>query len=462
MYCKYCGAPIADDSKFCPSCGQNLMEESIAEEINTAPTETCDTTYETPEEPIAEEPACTCDLNTEAPCGEETPSFAEEEYNAQPTYDPFSGPAHPSVKKNIIRACVAVGIATVISIILMVVSIASIVKNGSLEEAFSAMDAYEEDILVEEEETKIPMDLPDANTVALGNAGNTAGNTINNGLAVIDGNGGAYYTDINMIYYRSVDNIATPITSSNGDSCTNLNIKDNNLYYIVNSNNNTKQDIVCFDLTSETETLITSLDETISYMMIYNNELFYATECNIMAMDLTTENTRTVYTAENTLLDVCVTENGIYFSREEDNGYYGLYCIKHNETTASPIEEGYYFCIDNGQIYSSDVDYTGCDTIYQKGELDKVAKAVYTFAEGTFITQMNVQNNILYCVTETEESNGNYTYALRIINLENGDELVVDKDFATDENPFYSPNVAGDYLFYYDDNFDFGIRVYEI
>ena len=66
MYCKYCGAPLPENSKFCPACGQSLegnVPQEPAEGYNEIPAEVneepiADTEisdpWETPADPWAE------------------------------------------------------------------------------------------------------------------------------------------------------------------------------------------------------------------------------------------------------------------------------------------------------------------------------------------------------------------------------------------------------------------------
>lgn len=455
MYCKFCGTPVADDSKFCPNCGKCLTEDTPSEPQETT-TETYEETTETytEAEPFSGEEE-TPPRDNFAPYHEPEPSRYDN--------DPFTGPAHPSVKKNIIIAVVAIGIATIISIVLMAASIASLVKSGAFDGTMDTLLSYEEETFPADPDDFVP---PTDNDVIVdsGSAGNTVGNALNGGAAVDDGEGGVYYADLNSLYHRSAAGDITHLTDATGESCSNLVLLNNCIYYVINFTDETKQEIMCYDLNSDTSLSIAATEESIYYMMAYNNELYYAEETNIYALNLADNSTRAVYTSENPVYDVFVTEDGVYYAHQIEGAHYELYRRDHQGNNETLITDGFVFTFADNALYV-DRSEEGGDAVYKMNYNGELEKEVYRFDStdsASYVTNMQVRSNVLYCITETYDINDKASFEVRAIDLENGEESLIDKDFTSTENPFYALNIGGDWLFYYDENFSYGLHVYEL
>lgn len=460
MFCKYCGAPIADDSKFCPHCGQCLIEEKeLTEEEKKAAAATTAEVEDTPKTPPDEETIKEKEADAENRATEMVPPW--DSVN-QASANPFIGKAHPSVKRNLIIAGIAVGIATILSILLMIVGIVSAVKSGTLEGGMNALKS--------EESTTFPAD-PDEfdpseqKPMDLGEAGNTVGNSLNIGIAVDDGEGGVYYCDENTVYHRSADSEISEITSGNGDYYSNINKIDQNLYYIVNFTDSDRQSIMCYNPETETESLLAETDELIHYMMAYDDELYYATEYTIFAIQQGSKIIRTVYTTDDTLYDVFVTEDGIYYSQMTADGSYCLYRRDFHGDEEQYITTGDFFDFSDGTLYINRMDEYGNDILYQADGNGNEEKEIYRFNDAdemSYIVGMQIRNDICYCITETLQYDDDLCYDVRAVNLTNGDERIIDKDFTSEENPFCNLNIAGEWLFYYDDTFSYGLHIYEL
>ncbi|MBQ4092864.1 MAG: DUF5050 domain-containing protein [Firmicutes bacterium] len=457
MYCKFCGTPVADDSKFCPNCGKCLMEETpleTQESSNETYEETTETYTETTPFPEEEE---TTQQEPFTPYGEqEAPRYNN---------DPFTGPAHPSVKKNIIIAAVAIGIATIISIVLMAASISSLVKSGAFDDTMDALLSYEEETFPADPDEFVPPTDNDADAIVdPGSAGNTIGNVLNSGAAVDDGEGGVYYADLNSLYHRSAAGDITHLTDVQGESCSNLLLLNDKIYYVVNYEDEVLQEICCYDLNSDTSENIAAIDEPIYYMMAYDNEIYYTGDTDIYALNLADNSTRVVYLSENPVYDMFVTEAGVYYAHQIEGAYYELYRRDHPGNNETLITNGFAFTFADNALYA-DRSEEGGDAVYKMDCNGDMEKEVYRFDSTdstSYITQMQVRNNVLYCITETYDINDKASFEVRAIDLESGKESLIDRDFTSTENPFYALNIGGDWLFYYDDNFDYGLHVYEL
>lgn len=457
MFCKYCGAPIADDSKFCPHCGQCLTEERNPTEEAAATTETDDASSS----PLREEREADQEKETVTE-NRTTEMYPPKDSVNQASADPFIGKAHPSVKRNLIIAGIAVGIATILSILLMIVGIVSAVKSGTFEDGMNALKSEESETFPADQDE---FDPSEQKQIDLGKAGNTVGNSLNIGIAVDDGEGGVYYCDENTVYHRSADSEISEITSGNGDYYTNINRIGQELYYIVNFTDSDQQNIMCYNMETETESSLAETDELIHYMMAYDDELYYATEFTIFAMEPKSKLFRSVYTADETLYDVFVTEDGIYYSRITTDGSYGLYRRDFRGDEEQYITTGDFFDFSAGTLYINRMDEYGNDILYQADGNGNEEKEIYRFSnadEMTYIVGMQIRNNICYCITETLQYDDDLYYDVRAVNLTNGDERIIDKDFTSEENPFANLNIAGGWLFYYDATFSYGLHLYEL
>lgn len=454
MYCKYCGTPIADDSKFCPNCGKCLIEETPSEQKETI----TETYNETTEEYTETEPS-----TEEAPT-ENINSYGEQE---PPHYnnDPFIGPAHPSVKKNIIIATVGIGIATIISIILMAASISSLVKSGAFDDTLDALLSYEEETFPADPDDFVPPTDNDVNAIVdPGSAGNTIGNALNGGAAVDDGEGGVYYADLNSLYHRSAAGDITHLTDVQGESCSNLLLLNDKIYYVINYEDEELQEICCYDLNNDTSENIAATDEPIYYMMAYDNEIYYTGDTDIYALNLDDNSTRIIYISENPVYDMFVTEDGVYYAHQIEGAHYDLYRRDHQGNNETLITNGFVFTLADNSLYASRSEEGG-DAVYKMNYNGEFEKEVFRFDStdsASYVTNMQVRSNILYCITETYDINDSASFEVRAIDLKNGEESLIDKDFTSTENPFYALNIGGEWLFYYDENFDYGLHVYEL
>ena len=119
---------------------------------------------------------------------------------------------------------------------------------------------------------------------------------------------------------------------------------------------------------------------------------------------------------------------------------------------------GYYFRFDGDTIYINDLNDSGYDTV-ETTDLDgNDREIIYSFDEyDTYIDGMHVEDDILYCSTVT-----NGTYRVEIIDLITGDARTVEENSTETESPYYGISLAGNWLFYYDSSFDYGIRVCDL
>lgn len=461
MFCKYCGAPIADDSKFCPNCGQCLMEEKEPTPEETAETKTNSTseTLFTNDQFSAAKEKDTTEWGAGNPKERVfPPNIAENQIDA----DPFTGKAHPSVKRNLIIAGIVVGIATVLGIFLMIVGMISAYKSGAIENGTEALDIYEGETFPAD-----PNEFnPSENTpIDLQDAGNTVGNSLNIGTAVDDGEGGVYYCDGDIIYHRSENDEITEITHSDGNYFSNINKREQVLYYITNFTDSNRQEIMSYDLETETETLLTTADEIINYMMAYGDELYYATKNTIYAIHRESRDIRTVYVTEKTLYDVFTTEDGIYYSQTTADSSYQLYRRNFRGEEEQYITTGDFFDFSNGTLYINRMDEYGNDILYQADSNGNEEKEIYRFSdanEAAYIVGMQIRDNICYCIRETLQYDDDLYYEVQAVNITDNEEHIIDKDFTSEENPFCNLNIAGRWLFYYDTTFSYGLHIYEL
>lgn len=499
MFCKHCGAPIADDSKFCPSCGQYLKEDSEPFPGNTDTTAETETerieeageTPVTPREPFREE--TTTNSTPEPPFSEETaaenkqePAFGEAPfreanaphnetgYGAPRPKDPFLGKADPSVKKNLIIGGIAIGVATLLSVLILVAGIAAALRSGTLQEGidfFKSYEAYEDyDDDDGDENDTFPADpdefAPNAQKLPdIGEAGNTVGNSLNSGIAADDGDGGVYYCDGNGIYHRSDGSEITELPCENGDFYSNLNKKGQTLYYVANFIDSNRQEIRSFDLDSEAETLLATTEEVILYLMAYGDKLYYATEYAIFALGADDPGSRVLYEADKAIFDMFVTEDGIYYTHEKEEGLCTLYRRDFHGEQEQAITDGYYFDFADGSLYINRMNEYGDDILCRADGNGGGEKELYCFSSGDeadYIVGMQVRNNICYYITEAPRSDGSLSCTVRAVDLVSGEECLIDKEPAAEENPFYALNIGGQWLFYYDDTFSYGLHIYEL
>lgn len=483
MFCKYCGAPLPENGKFCPGCGHAIETAEPAEEyrpVEDTPAEPQEETADPYADPYGDPIGYTEIKDPWATPTEETP-IEEPTYTEEPAADPqqyevpehngfippqeppvnndpFRGPAHPSVKKNIIITCVALGIATVLSMILMVVGI---VKLAQAEASLQTPSTWEE--MEQEYNSAMNGDGVDFGTETLylgeygASAGNTANNTVNGGTSVNDGNGGAYYIDYNEICHRSADDDIESILSNDEAFYSNLNRSGNTLYY-TKTNFDDIITVCSYDLNSEKETELWDSDENVYFISLWKDTLYITRDYDIHSLDLSTSETTTIFESDQEIFDPYVCDKGIYYVIPDEDFYGTLYRIDHEGNHKEEIALGYYFRFDGDTIYINDLNDSGYDTV-ETTDLDgNDREIIYSFDEyDTYIDGMHVEDDILYCSTVT-----NGTYRVEIIDLITGDARTVEENSTETESPYYGISLAGNWLFYYDSSFDYGIRVCDL
>ena len=480
MYCKYCGAPLPENSKFCPTCGQSLennIPQEPAEAYNEIPAEVkedpiADTEisdpWETPADPWAEPAAPAEEVtpdNEERPVTEEIPTesigFEEPPLQEQPLNDPFSGPAHPSVKKNIIIACVVLGIATIISVILMGVGMVKMATSDAFLETVTEDgigQSYSDSL---NDNTDLDIVINDTFDEK---AGNTANNIINSGLAVADGNGGVYYTELNEVFLRSDSDNTELILQTDADYIGGLNLNGNKLYYTTGTPDENLYQALCYDLNTATEITLWETDEIIYYGAYWDGEYFVTTTYDIYAINAEDQSVRTVLQSDYELCYPRFGEEGLYYAiRDTEDDSLNLYRSDFNGEGQELIANGWWFSYDQDTLYINNVDDQGYDIIETADLNGEGKELLYTFEEqSTSVIEMSAENGILYCITTANGDTTDYVHEVRIIDPETNESSLIDKDFTEEENPFYFMNVAGGHLFYIDDTFIFGIRICDL
>ena len=177
--------------------------------------------------------------------------------------------------------------------------------------------------------------------------------------------------------------------------------------------------------------------------------------------DLNCESVTPLFKAEDDFAMVSFTKDGIFYTEDSDNDL-GIYRCDLNGANKKKIGEGYTFRVDGERIYINALDENGADTIIAADLNGENAETVYTFKDpDTYIESFLVRDGTLFCATETDKEDEE-SAALYAISLENGKTTVIAEEKDCKEFPYYGLNLAGDLLFYCDDNDPYGIQIYDL
>lgn len=463
MYCKHCGAPQAESSRYCPNCGNPLFEETPSEEQkiqnNTAPdTETSEPVTEpiprTPEEPIkeapAEEPTATPPPGNEAP---ETPGERPQP-NTPPTtayQDPFEGPPHPSLKKNLL----IIGIIGVVVVVLITIMSIFSIAAMALKDSY---DPVEESGL--QEDSGMSADIGDFN-VADGAMAAEAGNIANGGFALTDEEGQTYYINVDTVYARDDMGNDEYLTSSGLGYYGFLNKVGPYLYFVTDYEDMLDAEIDRYNTETGEEEMLWESKEEIRYMTIIGKTIYFESDDTVYTADLNCESVTPLFKAEDEFAMVSFTKDGIFYTEDSDTDL-GIYHCDLNGANKKKIGEGYTFRVDGETIYINSIDENGADTIIAADLDGKNAETVYNFKDpDIYIESFLVHDGTLFCATETDK-NDNDSAAIYAINMENDKTTVIAEEKDCHEFPYYGLNLAGELLFYCDDNDPYGIQIYDL
>ena len=491
MYCKHCGAPQAENSRYCPNCGNPLFEETPKEQeiqSDTAPdTETRESVtepaaapeepfaeipVEVPEEPTAETPAETAEEpfaeipaeapeepTAEAPAGEQAqaappPGNEAPPPNTPPTTayrDPFEGPPHPSLKRNLLIIGISGAVIAVIFGIISVFYIAAITVRDYY-------DPAEESGLPAD--SGISADIGDLDIAADAMAAE-AGNIANGGFALTDENGQTYYINVDTVYARDDMGNDEYLTSSGLGYYSFLNKVGPYLYYVTDYEDMLDAEIDRYNTETGEEEMLWESDEEILFMTIIGETIYFESDDTVYTADLNCESVTPLFEAEEEFAIVSFTKDGIFYTEDSDKDL-GIYRRDLNGKNKEKIGNGYAFCVDGDTICINSIDEYGADVIIAADLNGENAETVYTFEDPDIcIESFLVRNGMLFCAAEIDKEDKD-SAALYAISLENGKTTVIAEEKDCKELPYYGLNLAGDLLFYCDDNDPYGIQIYDM
>ncbi|MGM9567770.1 MAG: DUF5050 domain-containing protein, partial [Clostridia bacterium] len=453
----------AENSRYCPNCGNPLFEEAPLKEQkiqnNTAPdTETAEPVTEpatAPEVPAMEAPAEEPAAATPPP-GNEAPETPGErpQPNTPPTtayQDPFEGPPHPSLKKNLLIIGIIGAVVVVLITIMSIFSIAAMAIKDSY-------DPVEESTV--EEEISAPGNIDDIDVAADAMAAD-AGNIANGGFALTDNEGQTYYINVDTLYFRDDMGNDEYLTSSGLGYYGFLNKVGPYLYFVTDYEDMLDAEIDRYNTETGEEEMLWESDDEILFMTIIDETIYFESDDTVYTADLNCESVTPLFEAEDDFALVSITKDGIFYTEDSDNDL-GIYRRDLNGANKKKIGEGYTFRVDGERIYINSIDENGADTIIAADLDGENAETVYNFKDpDIYIESFLVRDGTLFCATETDKEDQD-SAAIYAINMENGKTTVIAEEKNCHELPYYGLNLAGDLLFYCDDNDPYGIQIYEL
>ena len=479
MYCKHCGAPQAENSRYCPNCGNPLFEETplkeqeiqndtapdtetpepVSEPAAEAPEESfTEIPAEAPEEPISEAPAETAEepfaeIPAEDPAQAAPPPGNEApQPNTPPTTayrDPFEGPPHPSLKRNLLIIGISGAVIAVLFALLSIFAIA----------ATTVRDVYDQ---TDEEMTEIappnePLDIEVADGVMAAEAGNIA----NGGFALEDENGQTYYINVDTVYARDDMGNDEYLTSSGLGYYGFLNKVGPYLYYVTDYEDMLDAEINRYNTETGEEEMLWESDDEILFMTIIGETIYFESDDTVYTADLNCESVTPLFKAEDDFAMVSFTKDGIFYTEDSDKDL-GIYRRDLNGENKEKLGEGYSFCVDGERIYINALDKNGADTIIAADLDGENAENLFSFEDpAIFLSSFLIRDGMLFCAAETDKG-GEESAALYAINPKNGKITVIAEEKDCDDLPYYGLNLAGDTLFYCDDNDPYGIQIYDL
>ena len=394
MNCIHCGKALAEDSSFCPYCGKS-------QEITEKPKQIA---------PIV--PA-----------------------------DPFSGKCHPSVKRNIVIACAAVGAATLLGIILVVFCIFFAVFQD-----IGHIAPWENEIIAEE------------------GIGNTSDNIRYDGNAANGYIGDdAFYIDGDRLLYRDIDGFDSEITYSIYGFYYYLNRTTNYLYYLEYEEGYNDWILRC-DPDTGFESYLYESEEDIYYFTIIGQTAYFVTEEAVYSADLEFEEVTELFTVNGEGLDVSFTENGIYYLSLK-KGESTLYRRDLDGKNQKEISKCINYSINGEDLYTLNINEdSGKEEIYHSDLLGEESELIYTFDQSGIsqIDSFLAKDGIIYCtiqrIGDNSEGDSGQRFEICTLNTNTKKLSTIVSNRSAKSMPYYGLNLAGQWLFYWDDTNPYHIQ----
>lgn len=503
MYCRHCGTPLQEGSRFCPNCGKPILEETqpvpnaaAPEQGNGNPDATAEAPAEnqslsepaapvyppvqeqpmaepTAQEPPANEPPVEEPPTDDPPIRKEPtaePPFQGQPQEEQgnftppnpgnipgnaPSQDPFSGTPHPSLKRNLliigIVSAVVLVIITAISVFTIAVFAAKNAVNNDWDEP-----AMEETFGADTPDTPI-----DASTVRT-----DAGNLANGGFALEGTDGLTYYIDVDTIYSVDEDGVEEYIVSSNMGYYHYLNMVGPYLYYLIDYDMTDDEDydearIHRYNVETYEEDPLWSGDEDIIYLTIIDKTVYFANEDTVFTADLNLNNAKPLFEIDDDFLVINITKDGIFYN-EEDDSKYTIYRRSLNGGDAEKITEGFDFCIDRDTLYIHHLDDNGADAIFTSDLNGENKTCLYTFGQDNiYLETFVIHDDMLYCTTETDVKHQSIS-GIYTIDLTTGERTVIEETPNCEFTPYFGICHVKDTLFYWNENNLYEIQTYDL
>lgn len=392
MHCIHCGKPLAENSNFCPYCGRSQIQT--------------------------------------------------EEQQPTAVNDPFSGKCHPSVKRNITIAGLSVAAATILTLVLFVVLVAT-----SAVRDHNHVAPWEKDIITEE------------------GTGNTADNIRNDGYAVTgNAESDAFYLDVDRLLYRDTNGNDSEITYSFYGYYYYLNYANDYLYFLEYDEDYTDCIVGC-DPDTGWETYLYESDEDIFFFTVIGSYAYFVTEEAAYRADLEFEEVTELFTIDGAALDIAFTEEGICY-RSDKAGVEPLYRRDLDGNDPQKIIDCLDFCIDGADLYTYGINEESGKAEICRSDLNGENKeAVYTF-DGSSIVQIDsmlAQDGMIYCTLQrlgedTEEDAIGQRYEICTLDTATGTLSAIVTNRSARMMPYYGLNLAGKWLFYWDETNPYHIQ----
>lgn len=469
MYCKHCGAPLAENSRYCTQCGKPTLEETPAPQETDTPKNN-----ETAKEPVSAETEAapegtpvleSNDTIQEEPTEENNDAQQTEENlgeentspggNVPPStvyQDPFEGPPQPSLKKNMLIIGIVTVAAFVIFAAISIFSIAALTLRSINEEIKSAPIETEAD----NQTNIIDIDVTDDAMTA------TPGNIANGGLALADEDGTTYYINVDTVYHRDEQGSDEYLTSSGLGYYSCLNKVGPYLYFVTDYENMLDSEIIRLNTETGDEEVLWKTDKNFRNLTIIGKTVYYESYGTIYTADLNFESISPLIEAEDEFDCVNMTKDGIFYIDNSDDGEGRIYRCELDGSNKREIGHGYAFCVDGEKIYIHSLNDNGCETIVAADLNGEKTETIYSFEDKDIdMETFLVSGDMLFCATEKEDKDEN-TCSLYAVNIKTGISTVIAEETNCDEIPYYGLNLAGNLLFYCNENDPYGTQIYDL
>ena len=325
--------------------------------------------------------------------------------------------------------------------------------------ATTVRDVYDQ---TDEEMTEIappnePLDIDVADGVMAAEAGNIA----NGGFALEDENGQTYYINVDTVYARDDMGNDEYLTSSGLGYYGFLNKVGPYLYYVTDYEDMLDAEIDRYNTETGEEEMLWESDDEILFMTIIGETIYFESDDTVYTADLNCESVTPLFKAEDDFAMVSFTKDGIFYTEDSDKDL-GIYRRDLNGENKEKLGEGYSFCVDGERIYINALDKNGADTIIAADLDGENAENLFSFEDpAIFLSSFLIRDGMIFCAVEIEKGEKE-SAALYAISPESGNTTVIAEEKDCDDLPYYGLNLAGDTLFYCDENDPYGIQIYDL